>query len=706
MRRTLSILIGCSCFVVTAIALAAQQQPAPAATQAYDARCASCHGPRMTGASGPAILSYVRYHTDAEVTASIRQKHAALQVADPELRQILADMRVLAGTNPSMATGGYTGRRGSGPGAAAAYTPPATVAPARAAGATGTPAAPSGEGLTGITPTTIKMADGKTRTGILLAQSDLDATLLENDKFVLLSREGDVYREKPITPKADWLNYDGSLTGNRFSPLEQINAASIKRLGPAWMFPLLSSPRLEVTPTVVDGIMYVGGWNEWYALDATTGRQLWSYTEPRHEGILSEGGGGANRGVTIAGDKAYVVTDHAHLLAFNRFTGKRLWDVEMGSLLESYSTTSPPLPVGDLLVVGVAGGEEGARGFLDAYRASTGERVWRWYSIPKRGEPGSETWIGQALEHGCGATWMPGSYDATLDLIYWAIGNPCPDNAGEERLGDNLYTSSVVALQAKTGTLKWYYQFSPHDTHDWDAVQPMILADEVWQGRPRKLLMHADRNGMFYVLDRATGEFLLADNLSTKVTWVKGFTKEGKPIVDPGSIASKEGAAACPGGGGGANWPAASYNPITKLFYVRVSDSCALYTSHDDPLGTVGNRWFGKGTPSQAAQEQLRALLNGYKTGSYIRAMNPFTGKKVWDYPSSTGRSGVLSTAGGLVFVGGGGGLLALDAKTGKVVWNVNVAQSTQATPMTYMVGGKQYIALPGTGVIVAYAMY
>jgi alcohol dehydrogenase (cytochrome c) len=702
MQRANGSVFGLFMFVVLALVVSAQPTPQAQPGGPYATRCASCHGPTMTGASGPAILSYLRYHVDAEVSVAIRQHHAALVLTDAELKQLFAELRVLAGTNPAMATGGYTGRRGGGPGAAAAYTPPAPpLNPAPAADAP----PPNAAGLTGMTPSTIKMAEGRSRAGVLLAQGDLDATLLENGKFVLLSRDGDVYREKPIAPKADWLFYDGSLTGNRFSPLEQINASSIKRLGPAWIFPVPNSPRLEVTPTVADGIMYVGGWNEWYALDATTGRQLWSYSEPRHEGILSEGGSGANRGVTIAGDRAFVVTDHAHLLAFNRFTGQRLWDVEMGSYLESYSATSPPLPVGDLLVLGVAGGEEGARGFLDAYRASTGERVWRWYSIPKRGEPGSETWVGQALEHGCGATWMPGSYDPALDLIYWAIGNPCPDIAGEERLGDNLYTSSVVALSAKTGQLKWYYQFTPHDTHDWDAVQPMILVDEVWQGRPRKLLLHGDRNGMFYVLDRATGEFLLADKLSTKVTWLTGF-KDGKPIVDPGSVASKEGIAACPGGGGGANWPAASYNPITKLFYARVSDSCGIYTSFDDPLGTVGNRWFGRGTPSQKAQDQLRSLIDGYKTGNFIRAMNPFTGKKAWDFPAPAGRSGVLSTAGGLVFIGGGGGLLALDAKTGKPVWNVNVSQATQATPMTYMVGGKQFIAMPGTGVIVAYAMY
>ena len=472
-------------------------------------------------------------------------------------------------------------------------------------------------GTSGVQPSTIKMFDGRARSGLVLAQSELSAVLLENGRFTLLAKDGEVYREKAVAPKADWTHYDGSLTGNRYSPLELINPSNVQRLGAAWVFPFASNPRaVQSTPVVVDGIMYFTGWNEIYALDATTGRQLWTYSEARHEGILSEGGIGTNRGVTISGDSAFMVTDHAHLLAFNRFTGQKLWDAEMGSYEESYSSTSPPLPVGDLLVVGVAGGEEGARGFLDAYRASTGERVWRWYSIPKRGEKGSETWIGQALEHGCGATWMPGSYDPQLDLIYWAIGNPCPDIAGEERIGDNLYTSSVVALSAKTGEMKWYYQFTPHDTHDWDAVQPMLLVDEVWNGKPRKLLMHGDRNGMFYVLDRTNGEVLRTANLSTKVTWHKGFTPDGKPIVDVGSIATKEGIAACPAGGGGANFQAQSYNPMTKLFYARVSDSCGLYVSHDDPLGANGNRWFGRGTPSDAAREQLAALTKGTRPAS------------------------------------------------------------------------------------------
>ncbi len=713
MRRAFVLALGLFCFVVLALVPAAQQQPT-AGTGAYQRRCASCHGAAMTGGTGPAVLAYIRYHTDADVRAALGQKHQNLTVPDDELRQVLADIRALAGTNPTMATGGYTGQRGGGAGggrgrgAGAPAAPAAAPTPAAAAPAPSVSAAPAGAGIAGNTPTTIKMADGRSRTGILLADSETSGVLLENNRLVLLAKDGEIYREKPIAPKADWTHYDGFLNGNRYSALELINPTTVQRLGAAWMFPIPNTQRiLQVTPIVQDGIMYVTGWNEIYALDATTGRQLWSYTDgARHEGIVSEAGTGTNRGASINGDKVFMVTDHAHVLAFNRFTGQKLWDVEMGSHLDSYSSTSPPLPVNDLVVVGVAGGEEGARGFLDAYRASTGERVWRWYSIPKRGEKGSETWIGQALEHGCGATWMPGSYDPTLDVIYWAIGNPCPDFAGEERIGDNLYTSSVVALAAKTGELKWYYQFTPHDTHDWDAVQPMLLVDENWQGKPRKLLMHGDRNGMFYVLDRTNGEVLQTGNLSTKVTWLKGFDKSGKPIVDPGSIATKDGIAACPAGGGGANFPAASYNPQTKLFYTRVSDSCALFTSHEDPLGVTGNRWFGRGTPGDKARETLAELLKGYKTGNYIRAMDPFTGKKVWDFPAPQGRSGVLSTAGNLLFLTGGGGLMVFDAKTGKSLWNVNLSQVSNATPMTYMVGGKQYIAVSGTGTIAAYVLY
>ena len=562
---------------------------------------------------------------------------------------------------------------------------------------------------------TLSLVDGGTLNGIVRAESAFDATLLGNGTFHLLSRSGDKYREKPIEPKENWLTYGGAPGAGRYRAMDRINLKTIDRLAVAWMFPMPNATRLQVTPVVADGVMYVTAWNEIYALDATTGRELWTYNEARHPQLLSEAGDGANRGAAIAGDKVFMVTDHAHLLAFNRFTGKKLWDVEMASYLDGYSATPAPLVAGNLVIQGVSGGEEGARGFIDAYEIDTGKRAWRFYTVPARGEPGSETWQGQAIDHGCGATWQTGSYDSALRIVYWGVGNPCPDYSGDERLGDNLYTSSVVAVSADTGKLKWHYQFSPHDTHDWDAAQPMVLADEVWNGQPRKLLINANRNGMFYVFDRTDGELLLVDNLSTRVTWHKGFTKDGKPIVDPASISTRDGVIVCPGGSGGANMPDVSYNPMTKMFYVRVSDSCSAFASHHDPLGVSGNRWFGRGIVSDPVRKQLAAIQREYPTQYHVRAMDVMTGKKVWDYPVPPGHQGLMSTGGGLVFSGTtAGGLMAFNAKTGKVVWHVNAGQVTsQATPMTYMVGGKQYIALAGgreqalvgRGVIVAYAL-
>ena len=385
MRSTMW-LIGTAASLCT-IVLAGQQAAQPAQPSgAYTARCSTCHGPTMGGASAPAILGYIRYHTDADVSAHVRETHKTLQISDDELRQVLADTRILSGTNPAMATGGFTGRRGGRGGAPAA--PAATPAPAPAAGGQGAggrgaaPAAPTS--ISERTPTTIRMADGISRTGILLGEAEIDATFLENGKYVLLTRDGDAYREKPHTPEADWLTYDGNLSGNRYSQLEVINTATSKRLGAAWIIHshgTLSGHADRVTASCPYW------WHEVHALDATTGKMLWTIGQPRTEGIQGDGGGGANRGVALLGDSVYMATDHAHLVAFNRFTGEKRWDVEMARYQEGYSASSPPLPVGDLLITGIAGGEEGARGFLDAYRATTGERVWRWYSIPKRETP-------------------------------------------------------------------------------------------------------------------------------------------------------------------------------------------------------------------------------------------------------------------------------------------------------------------------------
>jgi alcohol dehydrogenase (cytochrome c) len=440
--------------------------------------------------------------------------------------------------------------------------------------------------------------------------------------------------------------------------------------------------------------MFVTGWNEIFALDATTGRQIWMYREPRSEGILSEAGRGANRGAAISGDRVFMVTDHAHLIALDRRTGAKLWDSVMGDLKEGYSATAAPLVAGDLVIAGVAGGEEGVRGFVDAYRIETGERAWRFYTIPKRGEKGSETWIGSALEHGCGATWLTGAYDKELDLVYWTTGNPCPDYNGDERKGDNLYTASVVALSLKTGELKWYYQFSPHDVHDWDATQPIVLVDELWQGKTRKLLLQANRNGFYFVLDRTNGELLLAEPFA-KVTWATGYGKDGRPILTSAFETSFEGTLTCPSSGGATNWPSNAFNPATKLFYVRSTDACAIFKKQKDPM-TEDGRWYGGSAPTQPGSK------------SSIRALDYATGKKVWEYPlgGRFGRGGILSTAGGLVVFGNNeGAVVILDAKTGKPLWRFHAGQSWQASPMTYMVGGKQYIALPGPAGVFAFAL-
>jgi alcohol dehydrogenase (cytochrome c) len=655
-----------------AMAASARQSVSPKAN-AFENRCSICHGGDANGGGrAPSILGFIRYHTDAELSDLIhngRQERGmpAFQIPPDELPGLIVQLRQLAGSTAAMGTAGLTGeglkrksgrKRGPGP-----------------------------------RPAKLKLSSGSVIDGTLMSEDEFSADLLTADgKYHLLSREGGAYREKPIEPKNDWTTYNGDVSGNRYSALQQINAGNVNQLALAWLFPTPSSPRIEATPLVVDGVMYVTGWNELYALDATTGQQLWMYRQPHTDGLLSNAGKGANRGAAIAGDKVFIVTDGAHLLAFNRKNGEKLWDIEMGAVKDGYSASAAPLVAADLLIVGVAGGEEGARGFLDAYKLGSGEHAWRFYTIPKRGEKGSETWMGSALEHGCGATWLTGSYDPELGLVYWATGNPCPDYNGDERKGDNLHTNSVVALSVKTGELKWHYQFTPHDMHDWDAAEPLLLIDQPWQGKPRKLLLHADRNGFFFVLDRTTGELLKAEPF-VKVNWAAGYGKDGRPILTKNFETSTEGTFTCPASSGGTNWFSDSWNPISKLFYVRSTDWCAIYKKQEDPL--VENRWYGGVAPNQPGAE------------NFIRALDIRTGKKVWEFPlSAYGRGGILSTAGGLVFFGGSqGAFVALDAFSGRDLWHLELGQDWQASPMTYSVGGKQYVVLPGPAGVFAFAL-
>ena len=647
----------------------------------FASHCAMCHGSDGTGTDrAPAILPFIGSHSDDEAIAVVRTGRLErgmpkFDFDDSEARTLMAYLHGVASGTVSVVAGATLGlpRSGDGPGRG------------------GRGAAPSQP-----KQTTIKLQDGRMLEGTLTNAGPYSATLLTADKeFHLLVRKGETYSERPIEPKKDWPSYNGNDDGNRYSSLEQINTTNVKHLAPAWMFPIPNAPRLEATPVVVDGIMYVTAANETYALDATTGRQIWVFRLPRTKGILSDAGGGANRGVALSGDRIFMITDNAHLVAIDRFKGQKLWDTKMEDMKDGYSATAAPMVIGDLVLSGTAGGEEGARGFVDAYRIDNGQRAWRFWTIPLPGEKGSETWIGNALSHGCGATWVTGSYDATLGLTYWTTGNPCPDFNGAERKGDNLWTNSVVALDAKTGTMKWYFQFTPHDTHDWDSVGPLILADQVWEGKPRKLLMHADQNGFFFVLDRTDGKLLLASPLG-KQNWTTGYGKDGRPVVTDNFETNPEGTATvCRTGA--PKWASAVFEPTAKLYITRTSYGCS--TIRSDPQSyEVGQRFWGgmvMGGGSDGAQ-------------TFVQAIDTVTGGTKWQYPLfSGGNTGFLSTAGGLTFFAeGSGAITAVNSKTGAYLWHYDSGQSFRASPMTYMVAGKQYMVLDSdSGGVMCFAL-
>ena len=534
----------------------------------------------------------------------------------------------------------------------------------------------------------IQLAGGGTLDGTILNESGFDAQIRTAAGDVrLFRRDGDAYREPAVEPYVDWPSYHGSDTGNRHSPLDRIHRGNVQDLALQWFYPIPDMPMIEGTPVVIAGVMYVTAVNQVYALDATTGREIWRYSQPRTEGLVGDPAIGLNRGVAVRDDLVFTVTDHAHVIALDRFTGELVWDTEMDDYREHYGAVAAPLVVGDLVVAGISAGDTGLRGFLDAYHADTGERAWRFWTIPAPGEPGSETWGDpEVLRRGCGATWLTGSYDAELDLLYWATGNPCPDLNGERRPGDNLYTNSVVALRPRTGEMIWYFQFTPHDTHDWDAQEPLLLIDEEFRGRPRKLLVQGNRNGFFYVLDRTNGQFLLGEPFVNQ-TWAAGIDDSGRPIVLPGTDPTEEGVDVCPAIRGATNWWATSYHPGTKLFYLLAHESCMTYTKNDQDWQR-GRSWLG-GTVR---------LADGSPNQKFIRALDIQTGRTVWSYPQ-TGQaqtySGVLSTDGDLVFFGeDSGAFAALDAETGEPLWHVQINQDWKASPMTYMVGGRQYVAI------------
>lgn len=519
-----------------------------------------------------------------------------------------------------------------------------------------------------------------------------------------------------VHPKeGDWSSYHGNPRGNRYSGLEKINSQNVDRLQLQWTYSLPFTG-LQTTPLVVDGVMYVSAPNYVCALDSRSGREIWCHTHPRDaarsgaapgrggaggRGITVEGappafGGGSlassvNRGVALLGDRVFFTTDGAHLVCLNRLTGGVVWDVTMPETPGRYGGPAAPLVVGDLVVAGVSGGDGPLRGFLAAYKATTGEQAWRFWTVPKRGEPGSATWTGTGLETGGGATWLTGSYDPELGLLFWPTGNPYPPTDGDQRAGDDLYTTAVVALEAKTGKLRWYFQFSPHDLHDWDANEPLVLVDAPFRGRERKLLLQANRNGFFYVLDRTNGQFLLGKPFVKRLNWASGIGPDGRPQLVAGNTKPTPGGTkACPAVRGATNWYSTSYHPGTRLFYVMAVEDCNIYR--------VGrNEYVPLADPANPPEK-------------YLRALDIETGKIVWEVRQvgapEANYSGVLSTAGNLLFYGEtGGSFAALDAKTGQTRWHFEGGQAWRASPITYMVNGRQYVSIASGNQILSFAL-
>jgi alcohol dehydrogenase (cytochrome c) len=484
----------------------------------------------------------------------------------------------------------------------------------------------------------------------------------------------------------NWTSYNGDYSGRRYSSLGQINTSNVARLKAGWVFHPGNSQNLEVTPIVMRGVMYITSSNDVFALDARTGRQLWHYHRPVSEGLLDDAAAHKNRGVAVWQNSVFVETDDAHLLKLDARSGNLLWDVEFADKTKHYGATSAPLVVKDTVIVGTSGGDSGVRGFVAAYDAATGKRKWRFWTIPGPGEFGSSSWPGDSYLHGGGTAWMPGTYDAQLNMLYWTTSNAAPDFVGDSRPGDDLYTACVVALDADTGKLKWYFQFTPHDVYDYDATETPVLLDAEENGTTRHLLVQANRNGYFYLLDRTNGKFLRATPFVEKLDWATGIDASGRPIPS-GRIPTAEGTTICPGIDGATNWFSPSYNPDTGLFYVMAMESCDLFLAKPKEF-VKGETFYNTGTTLPPGERMQKILL----------ALSVADGKRVWSYPQiGPGNSwgGTLTTAGGLVFFcDDSDSFEAVEAKTGRVLWHFNTGQVMRASPMTYSVAGVQYVAI------------
>jgi alcohol dehydrogenase (cytochrome c) len=479
----------------------------------------------------------------------------------------------------------------------------------------------------------------------------------------------------------NWLTYSGDYAGRRFSPLDQINTANARSLVAKWVYQTAATGKFETTPLVVDGILYATGQDDRaFALDARTGRPIWLY-QRQLPADIRPCCGRVNRGLAILGDKVFMATLDAHVIALDTKTGNLIWDISAVDYKSGYSFTLAPLAVKNFIVVGISGGEYGIRGFIDAYDADTGTRRWRFYTVPGPGEPGHESWEGDSWKIGGAPAWITGTYDPATNQLFWPTGNPSPSNRGEGRAGDNLYSNTLLALDADTGKLNWHFQFTKHDEHDWDATQVPIMIDS----DGKRLIAQANRNGFFYVLDRTNGK-LLSANAYAKTTWSGGKDAEGRPVANKESSPTPEGRTVCPGAIGSTNWMSPTFDSQTGLFYVTAREECDIFSTAPQPY-EPGHAYYGSAYfPSDKAEPYWGAL----------RALDPNNGQVKWEFRHmSPTYSGVLSTAGGLLFTGDAeGNFIALDAATGKPLWHFQMGGAVYASPIAFAVDGKEYVAI------------
>lgn len=494
----------------------------------------------------------------------------------------------------------------------------------------------------------------------------------------------------------NWFTYSGTYRGHRYSALTQITAANVHRLKPVWVYQTNDLNKFEVSPIVVDGIMYISEPpNGAAAVDVRTGRPLWFYRRDLPSDIRPCCGQ-VNRGLAILDDALFMGTLDAHLIALDIRTGRIRWDIPVADYRAGYSITVAPLAIKDKIIVGVSGGEYGVRGLIDAYVAKTGTRAWRFWTVPGPGEPGHETWTGDSWKTGSAATWITGSFDPHTNLVYWGTGNPGPDYNGEERTGENLYAASIVALDVDTGKLRWHFQFTPHDVHDWDSTHVPVLVDAPIRGSNRKVVLVANRNGFYYVLDRVSGEFLEGSQYG-KQTWAKGLDDRGKPILLPGKNPTAEGNVVYPGMHGATNWFSPSYSAQTGAFYVAVREEGTRFFI--DKIRYSPGQWFSSGGI---------AGIPGVEPSGSIKALDTaHTGRMLWEFPlHSPPWAGLLSTAGGVVFGGSSEGFFfALDAATGKPLWRFPTGGPIFANPISFLADGKQHIAIAAGHSVYAFAL-